>query len=160
MAYNNQLAKFKDVLRGKVLIVGIGNPLRADDGVGPEIIRRLRGRLPSSLLFDVGEVPENYLEKLVKENPDTIVLIDAVQFDSKPGTVRIIEKDNITNESLSTHRISLSMVKDYLEKETCADIFLLGIQPETIKLGKGISEPVRKSLEKIVDMIERLNVFI
>jgi len=160
MAYNNQLAKIKDMLRGKVLIVGIGNPLRADDGVGPEIIRRLRGRLPSSLLFDVGEVPENYLEKLVKENPDTIVLIDAVQFDSKPGTVRIIEKDNITNESLSTHRISLSMVKDYLEKETCADIFLLGIQPETIKLGKGISEPVRKSLEKIVDMIERLNVFI
>ncbi|MFB0527612.1 MAG: hydrogenase 3 maturation endopeptidase HyCI, partial [bacterium] len=133
-----ELAEFKNRLQGKVSIVGIGNRLRGDDGVGPEIINRIKNPLPSLLLFDVGEAPENYLEKIVKQKPDAIVLIDAVDFNAPPGTIKIIEKDDIKNESLSTHNVSLNLVAKYLQKETSADVFLLGIQPETIEFGKEI----------------------
>jgi len=155
LSHNNQLTKLKDRLQGKVSIVGIGNRLRGDDGVGPEIINRLKNPLPQLLLFDVGEVPENYLGKIVKEKPNTIVLIDAVDLGSPPGTIKIIEKDDIRDESLSTHNVSVKLVAKYLQKETSADVFLLGIQPETTEFGKEISQPVRESLEKIVRMLER-----
>jgi len=156
LSHNNQLTKLKDRLQGKVSIVGIGNRLRNDDGVGPEIIKRLNKPLPSLFLFDVGEVPENYLGKIVKQKPDTIVLIDAVSLGASPGTIKIIEKDDIRDESLSTHNVSLNLVVKYLQKETSADVFLLGVQPKTTEFGKEISQPVRESLEKIVRMLERV----
>jgi len=139
-----------------VLIVGIGNRLRGDDGVGPEIIERLKNSSPTLLLFDVGETPENYLEKIIKEKPNTIVLIDAVDLGAPPGTIKIIEKDDIRNESFSTHNMSLKLVVKYLQKETSADVFLLGIQPKTTEFGKGISESVRESLGKIVEVLGRV----
>jgi len=155
LSNNKELSKLKDRLQGKVLIVGIGNRLRGDDGVGPEIINRLSSPLPHLLLFDVGETPENYLGKIVKQKPDTIVLIDAVDFGSSPGMIKIIEKDDIKDESLSTHNVSLNLVAKYLQKETSVDVFLLGIQPETTEFGREISQPVREGLEKIVRMLKR-----
>lgn len=151
-----ELTKLKNRLQGKVSIVGIGNRLRGDDGVGPEIIKRVENSLPSLLLFDVGEAPENYLGKIVKQKPDAIVFIDAVDFDAPPGTIKVVETDDIRNESLSTHNVSLNLVAKYLQKETSADVFLLGIQPETTEFGREISRPVRESLGKIVKMLERV----
>ena len=151
-----ELTKLENRLQGKVSIVGIGNRLRGDDGVGPEIIKRVENPLPSLLLFDVGEVPENYLGKIVKQKPDAIVFIDAVDFDAPPGTIKVIETDDIRNESLSTHNVSLNLVAEYLQRETSADIFLLGIQPETTEFGREISLPVREGLEKVVKMLERV----
>ncbi|NIM02971.1 hydrogenase maturation protease [bacterium] len=151
-----ELAKLKNRLQGKVSLVGIGNPLRGDDGVGPEIISRVKDLLPSLFLFDVGEAPENYLGKIVKQKPDTIVLIDAVDFNAPPGTIKIMEKDDIKDESLSTHKVSLNLVAKYLYKETSADVFVLGIQPETTEFGREISRPVREGLEKIIRMLERV----
>ena len=151
-----ELTKLKNRLQGKVSIVGIGNRLRGDDGVGPEIIKRVENPLPSLLLFDVGEAPENYLGKIVKQKPDAIVFIDAVDFDAPPGTIKVVETDDIRNESLSTHNVSLNLVAKYLQRETSADIFLLGIQPETTEFGREISQAVREGLEKIVKMLERV----
>ncbi len=150
-----ELTELKNRFQGRVSIVGIGNRLRGDDGVGPEIISRVKNPLPSLVLFDVGEAPENYLEKILKEKPDTIVLIDAVDFNASPGTIKVMEKGDIRNESFSTHNVSLNLVAKYLEKETSANVFLLGIQPETTELGREISRPVREGLEKIVTVLER-----
>lgn len=155
MSNSKELSKLKNRLQGKVSVVGIGNPLRGDDGVGPEIIERVKNPLHNLLLFDVGETPENYLGKIVKQKPDTIVLIDAVSLGASPGTIKIIEKDDIKDESLSTHNASLNLVAKYLQKETSADVFLLGIQPKTTEFGREISQPVREGLEKIVRMLER-----
>ena len=85
-----------------------------------------------------------------------MVLVDAVDFGSSPGTIKIIEKDDIKDESLSTHNASLNLVAKYLQKETSADVFLLGVQPKTTEFGKEISRPVREGLEKIVRMLERI----
>ena len=160
MSHNEELIRLRNRLQGKVLILGIGNPLRGDDAAGPELIRRLsNSSLPTvkpMLLLDVGEVPENYLGKIVKERPDTIVLVDAVDLGASPGTVRVVGKDDIRAEFLSTHSASLNMVAEYIEQETSADVFVLGIQPENLGFGEEISEPVRESLEKIVKVLERV----
>lgn len=158
MSDNKELIRIKNRLKGKVLIVGMGNPLRGDDGVGPEIIRRLKRSLTNLPLFDVGEVPENYLEKIVKEKPDTIVLIDATEVGSSPGEVRIIERGDVEEKSLFTHDVSLNIIAQYLQKETSADVFFIGIQPKSTKFGRKISKPVRKGLRKVVKLLERTSV--
>ena len=86
MSDNKELAKLKNRLQGKALIVGIGNRLRGDDGVGPEIINRLSSPLPHLLLFDVGETPENYLGKIVL----LLIQLDHVWFQWKELVVFII----------------------------------------------------------------------
>ena len=58
-------------------------------------------------------------------------------------------------EDFLRHNLSLNLVAKYLQKETFADVFLLGIQPKTTEFGREISRPVREGLEKIVRMLER-----
>ena len=71
-------------LRGKTVIVGIGNSLRGDDGFGPALVQRLQGRV-RPVCIDAGVAPENYLGRIVKEQPDTVLLVDAAHLGLEPG---------------------------------------------------------------------------
>ncbi len=142
-------------LRGRVAVIGIGNVLRGDDGAGPALIKRIEGddkflsMKGKLLLMDVGEVPENYLGKIVKHKPDLIILVDAVDWGGVAGSVKIIEQENIINSGLSTHNASIELTMKYLSSESGSRIVLLGIQPETLKLGSGLSEPVKDALNRV-----------
>ncbi len=153
--------ELKKRLKGKIVVVGIGNPLRGDDGAGPALICQLKSGTqktnPLIELIDAGEVPENYLSKIATLKPDTVVLVDAADFDAPPGTMKIISPQDIPERGFSTHTASLKLTIQYLKSETDADIFLLGIQPRSIQLGEGISAPVKKTIDKIVDMIGEYN---
>jgi len=148
----------KEKMRGKIAIVGIGNTIRGDDGAGPELIERLgKTQLTTHdkqlLLIDAGEVPENYLSKIVEFNPETILLIDAVDFNESPGKIKLVEQDEIINTGFSTHNSSLVLVINYLRNEIEADILFLGIQPKGTALMAGLSEPVEASVSEIEDAI-------
>jgi hydrogenase 3 maturation protease len=148
----------KEKLRGKVAIVGIGNVMRGDDGAGPELIGRLKDAqcmAPDAklLLIDAGEVPENYLSKIIEFNPDTILLIDAVDFQESPGSIKLVEQDEIINAGLSTHNSSLVLVINYLRNEIEANVLLLGIQPKGTGLMTGLSEPVKAGISKIEQIL-------
>ena len=137
-------------LKGRVAIVGVGNPLRGDDGAGPHLIERLRASiLNSELLFNCGEVPENYLGPISRLNPDTIIFIDSADFSPQPGEIKIIEIKDIKEGGLSTHNASLKLSLNYLKESTKAEIFLLGIQPKSKELGEGISPEVEKALKNL-----------
>jgi hydrogenase 3 maturation protease len=144
----------KRILKGKVVFLGIGNSLRHDDGLGPEIIVKLKTRIDAPCI-DAGEVPENYFGKIVKENPDTVLIIDAVYLYQKPGDFRVLNRDEILNVGISTHDVSPSVFIRYLAEETGAEIYMLGVQPQNIQLGEGISEIVAHTLHVLEDMIVR-----
>ena len=158
---NKLLLELKKRLRGKVVIVGIGNVLRGDDGVGPELIEQLKNSKLSTLksklsLIDVSEVPENYLGKIAEHKPDTIMLVDAVDFGSPPGSVRIIEQEALKEESLSTHSTSIKLTMKYLRTKTKSVVFLLGIQPtRNFQMGSRLSEPVKQAIRRIEEFLIR-----
>lgn len=67
--------------------------------------------------------------------------------------IRLIEKNNIPDTSLSTHSLSPNILAAIIEADTGADVFFLGIQPKSIQLTEGLAEPVKKSAEKIISCI-------
>ncbi len=153
---NSQLTKLKKLLKQKTLIVGIGNPLKGDDGAGPELIRKLEEKkLPAGKyrLLDVGEAPENYLHNIIKEKPDTLMLVDAVDMKISPGSVKILKYDDILDNSLSTHNASLKLTMDYIKSEINTDIFIVGIQPAGVGFGDSISAEVNEAIKKICRII-------
>jgi len=145
----------RERLRGKVLLVGIGNPMRGDDGVGPQIIAMLEGRIKAELL-DAGEVPENYVGRILGTQADTIVFLDAADFRAEPGDMAILESDEMTGSTTSTHRIPLSVLCRYLQERSHADIFALGIQPSQLGLGEPVSAEVWSSAEYLGEVLAEL----
>jgi hydrogenase 3 maturation protease len=145
----NDLADdLKQNLKGKVCVIGIGNRLKGDDAAGPELIDRIAGRSHFQCL-DVGVAPENYLEKIVQIKPDTILLVDAMDFGGEEGSCRLFPADQITGGGLSSHALSLRMACNYLQQRISARIFILGIQPVQINMHGSLSAAVRTAVEKL-----------
>lgn len=142
-------------LKGKVVILGIGNALRCDDGAGSLLAGALKGRVPYTV-YDAGPTPENYLGKVIKDKPDNIVIIDAADFGGKPGEYREIEgKDLETANLFSTHNASITLTINYLQTHLKVDIIILMIQPKTIKFGDKISPEMSASLKNLEDWFFR-----
>jgi hydrogenase 3 maturation protease len=74
-------------LRGKrVAVIGVGNRMRGDDGVGSVIAERLQELAKGSLLvIDAETVPENYLGVLLDSKPEVALFVDAVDFGGEVG---------------------------------------------------------------------------
>ena len=104
-------------------------------------------------LLDVGEVPENFLGKMVKCKPGTVLFVDAVDFGASAGSVKLIDTKSLEEGSFSTHSSSLKLVIDYLKREIETEIFLLGIQAGSLKMGTGLSNPVAEAVEKIEEEV-------
>lgn len=130
----------------KAVILGIGNPWRGDDAFGPALAKRLQGIVRATVI-NAEEVPENFLGLIVAADPETVVLVDAVELGLAPGEIALVEADALGGPSVSTHTASLSLCARYLGGETKADVFLLGVQPLTRELGVSLSAPVSAALD-------------
>ena len=145
------LDELKLKLKGKVLLLGMGNPLKSDDGLGTVLCARLRGRLKAEV-FAAGVVPENYLSKIVRLKPDTILIIDAADFAGVPGEIRLFSPMQIQSLNFfSTHNMSPSLMINYLQDSTQAQIVFLAIQPKYIGFGESLSSEIGRSFLKLED---------
>jgi len=138
----------KNILKGKVVLLCLGNIARGDDGVGPHIASAIKGNIPYEVI-DAGVVPENYTGVVRKLNPDTILIIDAIQFEGAPGEIRIFKGEDLRTGKISTHDVSPKLLIEYLASSTNAKIYILGIKPTSNKLGDGLSEVVAESVKKV-----------
>ena len=136
-----------------ILFVGIGNLLKTDDGVGVYISNKIKKRLNrSSLTVETGI--ENYIGKINTLAPDILVLIDCVELNSVPGTIKLLELSQIQDLTFNTHNISLRRLADFFEMP----VYILAIQPEKIDFGENISYLVREIADKIIKQINKQEV--
>jgi len=142
-------------IKGKVVILGIGNDLRGDDGFGSILVKGLKGRVRGTV-FDGGRAPENYIGKIIREKPDTILIVDALDMGGKPGEMVVWEPKRLRKGEFSTHHLSLSLLASMIQSETGAKLFIIGVQPARIKLGEGLSPPVERALEKLKATLEEI----
>lgn len=138
----------------KYILMGIGNTLRADDGIGSIIAQSFKDH--DWLSIDCGVVPENFTSIIKKNRPDLVVLIDAVEMNLKSGEFRIISPDKISTLHLTTHSMPLSFLISYLKEHT-QELIFIGIQPKIIDYSNSISPEVLKSSEKIIRILKGKN---
>ncbi len=142
---------------GKILIVGVGNRLRCDDGVGSHIVDLLKERVKDVEVIDAGTVPENYLESIIQKRPQRVLIVDACLFDGKPGEFRLFEPETFENlclSNFSTHTLPLNLIAQLIITKTNAKVYLLGIQPAQRGFGEKLSPVLSATLPKILNYIE------
>ncbi|MDP3065323.1 MAG: hydrogenase maturation peptidase HycI [Methanobacteriaceae archaeon] len=132
----------------------MGNEILGDDALGSFLAQSLIGIDDKIIALDGGVVPENFSGTIKKENPTHILLVDAVEMEEAPGYVRMVEKDEIFNYSISTHSIPISFLIKYLKAGTNATIALIGIQPESMELGEEMSPSVKKSAIVVLNILK------
>jgi len=148
------LEHLKSHLSDKVVILGIGNTLSSDDGVGSILASRIKDKVPYTV-YDAGINPENYLGKIIKDKPDNIVIIDAVDLGAQPGDYAVLEGKEIKTVNLySTHNASISLTINYLQSNLEVDIIILAIQPKSIAFGDKLSQEVEKTLKRLEDWFD------
>jgi hydrogenase 3 maturation protease len=140
------------VIQGKVVLMGIGNLCRGDDAAGSMVAQKISDA-PGVRVIDAQEVPENYLRQVVGEGPNTVVLIDSVDLHSAPGSVAFLDKDQLGGYWPSTHRVPLTLLMDYLERETHARLCLIAIQPRWTGFMQPMSGEVHASVVGIADVL-------
>jgi hydrogenase 3 maturation protease len=141
-------------LKGKVLILGVGNPLRGDDGAGPYLIKQLKGRVEANLL-NGEEEPEILLDQIAGMKPDSILIVDSVDLMAKPGSAALMDENQIDKRSLFTHHASLKLFIECVKGETGAKVLVLGIQPKSMEIGQTMSREVKESLGHLRDILIR-----
>lgn len=140
-------------LSGKrAVILGVGNPLRGDDAIGPALAEQLQGYVDATVL-NVGGVPENYLGTVASAQPEVVLLIDAAEMGVEPGSVAMIELDQLADMMFSTHTASLGLLARVIQSDTHADIFMLGIQPLTRAFGAPMTPPMKAAASLLKQML-------
>jgi hydrogenase 3 maturation protease len=130
----------------KVLLLGVGNRWRGDDGVGSYLVKRLQNKINIPLI-DASDVPENYIGPIESSGANLVLIVDAADIGANPGDIALVEVDKIKNFGISTHTANLSLLFKVIPQEKRPDALLVAIQPGSTETGKGLSEAVRDSLD-------------
>ena len=152
----NNLKKFLEN-NEKLIILGIGNELKCDDGVGPFVIDELKDlENPNLIIIDGKTVPENFTGKIRKEQPSHVILVDACLMGCKPGEFKIVDKDDFVNIGISTHSMSLSYFVKYLERDNDFKIIFVGIEPESMDYSDKPTPTVQKGAYKFINILKEI----
>ena len=143
----------------ELLVLGLGNVLLGDDGAGPAVVARLRDEhvTPAGMrLFDGGTLGLSLLPYL--EDARRVILIDAVAADAPAGTLVRLHGADVgpaVAARLSPHQVGVADLLEgarWCDREP-EDVILIGVVPESIELGVGLSRPVLQALPDLVALV-------
>jgi hydrogenase 3 maturation protease len=142
----------------KIVIAGIGNPIRKDDFVGMKIVQDLVGNVSAKVsLIECETVPENFMQEIVEIKPTNVLLIDAAILGLKPGEIRLVFPEQVSVfPAITTHILPLRIFCDYVSKMTNAKIALLLIEPENTEFGEGLTLNMQAAAEKVVLILQKI----
>ena len=133
--------------RRPILILGIGNILLRDEGVGVRVIETLQQQeIPDTInLVDGGTSGADLIDILADRRK--VIIVDAVDAGKAPGTVIRFEEDdleNIPNSALSLHELGIAETLKMTSKLNCKpkEVVFFGIQPKDISPGLELSDEI------------------
>ena len=143
----------------RVVVLGIGNILLSDEGVGVRAIEELtrRYRLPAEILvIDGGTCGMELLDQLA--GADLLLIADAVRVGQPPASVVRMADDEVPaffKTKLSPHQVGLSDVLAALKFAGGApkSVVLIGVQPVSLELDMALSPAVAARLDEVLDLV-------
>ncbi len=141
------------------VIVGVGNILRGDDGIGILIAKKLRKLLRGMrnvrvVVCEAGF--ENVTHILMRRRPRHLLIIDAVYVEGgRPGSIYVFTADELMMyPSITTHHLPLKLVLDYLVSHLRMEVIIVGVQAKNIELGGRMSREVLNAGKHIVNIFQ------
>ena len=146
----------------RTLVLGIGNVLLTDDGVGVHVIRALEARNdPGLVVRDGGTIGLALLPEI--EDADQLIAVDAMELGAAPGTVCVFTGAGMDHAlsgiRKSAHEVALS---DLLAAAALAGVLpenraLIGIQPDVLTWGleptPAVAQAVNAALTQVLNLI-------
>ncbi|MCD6205491.1 MAG: hydrogenase maturation protease [Candidatus Marinimicrobia bacterium] len=150
MNFKELRSKLKPINSSKIVMVGLGNSYRSDDNAGQVLLKNIIGKniFTQSTFVFAGTTPENCLAEIVAAEPEIVIFFDAVEMGLTPGEIREIPPDQVETKGFSTHSYSIKLVENYLKNENIKLFMYIGVEPETMAVGEGLSEKVRKGIQE------------
>lgn len=143
-----------------ILVLGVGNLLLKDEGVGIHVIRTLeKEELPFNVSLMDGGTGGLHLISWIQDY-DRIIMVDATLDSNPPGTVRLIRPRYATDfpPLMSAHEIGLrDMIEAMILTEKLPDIQLIVVSAEDIsEVGMELTPVVEAAVPKVVEMIKQI----
>ncbi len=143
--------------RKPILILGVGNTIQMDDGIGVHVIEAMKNKpLPPNIeLIDGGTLGYDLLG--IIEGRKKIIVVDAVKGQQPPGTLYKFSPEDVPTDNNydSLHQlgiieaIRLAGLQDKAPDKT----IIIGVEPEVIDWGLSLSDTVKQKIPQIIDMV-------
>ncbi len=139
-----------------ILVLGLGNTVMTDDGVGVRAVELLQQRyvFPDGVIvLDGGTLGLDLLPHL--EEVERLLIIDALEMDAAPGAVFRLEGDEVPRAfegKLSVHQMGVQdlLAVAELQGYLPAELVVWGVQPASIQMSLDLTPPVAAALEEVV----------
>jgi hydrogenase maturation protease len=144
--------------RKPILVLGVGNTLLTDEGLGVHVIERLRAMdLPEEVeLLEGGVLGIDLLEHM--EDREKVIIIDAAQGDVVPGTIYRLTREDIEmgeGRCLSSlHDIDLPYVLNTADlMGHRIDPIIIGVEPKDLGVGLELSPEIEAVIPKVIEQV-------
>ncbi len=141
-----------------VLVLGIGNLLLEDEGIGPRAIEELSRRYrfsPEIELLEGGTAGFSLLPRILEA--DRLLVLDAIRAGAPPGSLLALDGNKLPpaySKKLSPHEIGLgdvlALARIYGGPR---EVAVLGVEPDSLNLGIGLSPKVSQALERLIEAV-------
>jgi hydrogenase maturation protease len=142
----------------KITVLGIGNLLLRDEGVGVHLVQRLAGMVDSAgvELVDGGTSPD--IQYLVGDDIDKLIVVDAVDAGDEPGAVYRFTAEDVVQDAVtpvSLHQIGIleSLRLISLHHGKPKSTVIIGVQPKTMEYGLELSPEVEQKMPDVINLV-------
>jgi hydrogenase maturation protease len=144
--------------RNKIVVLGLGNPLFQDEGLGIHMINQLMQETTYAQVELVDGGTDALALLNVVEETDHLLVIDAIDGDHLPGTVRKLSGMDIPrlfSRRMSVHQIDFqeTLALAALRGRLPQHLILFGVQPHCLDWGTELSPPVRNALPELTAQV-------
>ncbi len=147
-------------MKKKIAVLGLGNPLMADEGIGCRVIERFLShadKYPDIDFIDAGTGGMSILHLITDRYK--VILIDCAYMGTKPGTIKRFKPDDAQSTKKlahqSLHEVDILKVLDLARQlgQYPDEVIVFGIEPEAIEQKQNLSKTISQKLDEYVAVI-------
>ena len=156
-------------MKPRVLVAGMGNDLRQDDGFGIAVVRRFEvSSVPQGVrVYESGIAGIGLVQELM-DGYEALIIVDATDRDAEPGTVFLLEAEVPTQEAMTEESRQEFLADTHLTVPSQAltlasalgilpsSVYILGCQPKECGLGMELSGPVERGVTEAVERLQEI----
>jgi hydrogenase maturation protease len=147
-------------MKRPVAVIGLGNPLMSDEGIGIHVVQRLSGlseKYPSVDFIDAGTGGVSVLH--IIEGRQKAIFIDCARMAEQPGVIKRFKLEDVKSNKVLTgrslHEADLVKVLEMAARlgQSPGEVVIFGIEPQRVSAGMGLSETLSEKIDYYVSVI-------